>query len=255
MQLFKNLIKKSIRLYLAPFIKSERLYYYTKDVIFTNCSEHLHRAIHYLASKEAGYPLFCVVDIGAAEGGTTAFFANAFSGKKVYGYEPNVNEYKKATENYRHLKSVEFVNKALGDKEEKSILYVTQNKLSSSLNKIDDSEFTLLSTDRQSLFQQVDAQKVIVTTLDTELKDKTGVFLMKIDTQGTELAILQGGIQTLKKTKFILLEMNNHHIYENTCQYYEVDSFLRENEFKLVQIYSPWGDANEYDALYENQKL
>lgn len=77
---------------------------------------------------------------------------------------------------------------------------------------------------------------------------------MKLDTQGRELKILSGGIETLKKTKYILTEMNNHNQYKDGCQYFQVDAFLREHHFKLVNLTSGYNFSGltEYDALYKN---
>lgn len=252
MQFVKKLIKQCIGIYLSPFTSNKKLYYYTKDIIFTNCVEHLHRAVAYIKNKGNINNSSCIIDIGAADGGTTLFFSMTFPGRKVYGYEPNTNEYAKAKSKATHLDNVIFRNKALGEEDKNSTLYVTQNKFSSSLNKLNESDVQLLTVEKQKLFQQVETQEVVVSTLDIEFVHEPAILLIKVDTQGTELSILKGAIKTLAKTKYILLEMNNHHLYNNTCQYYEVDEFLRKNGFKLVQIYAPWGDANEYDALYAN---
>ena len=97
-----------------------------------------------------------------------------------------------------------------------------------------------------------------VSTLDDEFKDPPCVLLIKLDTQGTEIEILKGGVETLKKTRFILTEMNNHLLYKRTCQYYEVDEFLRSQSFRLADIVVTYrGDlgVTEYDALYRNTSL
>ena len=74
----------------------------------------------------------------------------------------------------------------------------------------------------------------------------------------TEVDILEGGTETLTRTRFVLVEMNNHGLYKNTCQYYEVDELLRSRSFKLADIIVTYrGDdgVTEYDALYRNLSL
>ena len=107
-------------------------------------------------------------------------------------------------------------------------------------------------------FKEEDEATVEVSTLDDEFKDSPGVLLIKLDTQGTELNVLKGGIEMLRKTRFVLTEMDNHQLYKNACQYYEVDDFLRNRSFKLVDIIVSYrGDDGmaEFDALYENVNL
>ena len=71
---------------------------------------------------------------------------------------------------------------------------------------------------------------------------------------GTELMILQNGTETLKKTQFVLTEVNNNTFYESTCQYHEVDAFLRSQGFKLADLVVTYRDSKyavkEFDALY-----
>ena len=59
---------------------------------------------------------------------------------------------------------------------------------------------------------------------------------MKIDTQGHELNVLEGAKNTLKHVSFILIEMNNHDIYAGSSKYYEIDTWLRSNNFQLADI-------------------
>ncbi len=253
MEYIKVFFKQVVRLYLFPLLKNERLYYYTKDLFFTNCAEHLFRAVAYIKKEKVDQKFNLIIDIGAANGDTTLFFAKSFPYCKVFGYEPNLNEYtgaKKKAEGH----NIEFRNTALGEKADEGVLHITQNKLSSSLNEINSDEVSLLTIGMQSLIKETHTQTVIINTLDGDFAQEKNILLMKIDTQGSEISILKGGQITLSKTKFILLEMNNHHIYKNTCQYFEVDQYLREQGFILTQIYAPWGDANEYDALYANTR-
>ena len=76
--------------------------------------------------------------------------------------------------------------------------------------------------------------------------------------RGASDQILAGGVATLQRTRFVLIELNNHNLYKNTCQYYEVDEFLRSHSFKLADIIVTYrGDdgVSEYDALYRNLNL
>lgn len=94
-----------------------------------------------------------------------------------------------------------------------------------------------------------------VSTLDEEMASVEKVLCLKLDVQGYELNVLQGGEITLQKTIFVLLEMNNHPYYAGGCQYFELDYFLRKRGFKLADIIvsyrSPERRIEEYDAIYQ----
>ena len=49
--------------------------------------------------------------------------------------------------------------------------------------------------------------------------------------------------------------MQNHEIYNKSCKYYEIDSFLRGKGFKLIDLlvsYRSNNQVEEFDAIYEN---
>jgi FkbM family methyltransferase len=147
-------------------------------------------------------------------------------------------------------------NMALGRARGEARLHVTSNNVSSSINELNPEEIEKQPQVFQGWLKEEAAEKVLLSTLDDEFKDQRSVLLIKLDTQGTELDVLKGGVETLKKTGFVLTEMNNHGMYKNACQYYEVDEFLRAHAFRLVDIvvsYRAAEGVNEFDALYERR--
>lgn len=60
--------------------------------------------------------------------------------------------------------------------------------------------------------------------------------IIKLDTQGSELEILKSGPETLDNTVGVYLEMNNLEFYEQQPAFSEVDSFLREKGFTLIDL-------------------
>lgn len=255
--MLKELARQAIGLYLLPLKKSERLSYYARG-IFTNPSEHLYSATRYISKHTKILDDEIIIDIGGANGDTSLYFANAFPGLQVYCVEPNARmlPFLKEVESKNDRVTVKAM--ALGRVSGEAVLHVTANDFSSSLNELSLEELKKTAPDFQAKLEEKQQLKVHVSTLDTEFGDGPNVLLMKMDTQGTELDILKGGETTLKKTRFILAEMNNHQIYNHTCQYYEMDEFLRNRSFKLADVVVTYkGDdgVTEYDALYRNTSL
>ena len=253
----KQLIIKLISFIFKPLQWFPNLFLKFKDIAFLYPAEHLERTVNFIKSsnsdfnKENAY----IIDIGAANGGTSKYFSKKFPDCKIIGYEPEMSSYNKAIVNCKSFSNVTIKNLALAKENGSACLNITANYLSSSLNKLNESEIIKEEKIQQERFKVMETQMVTTKNLDDETVTISGIVLIKIDTQGTELNILQGATETLKKTKHILIELNNHQLYEKTCQYYEIDEFLRGKGFKLMDLivtYRSQGIVNEYDALYKN---
>jgi hypothetical protein len=79
---------------------------------------------------------------------------------------------------------------------------------------------------------------VETTTLDAwALQDGVPVVdYIKVDTQGTELEIMQGGIQTLKHVRCLEVEVEFNPIYLGQPVFADVDTFLRGQGFVLWKL-------------------
>lgn len=244
----RNIIKKLLRIYLLPITSFRVLYFYVLDIFFSPSSLHIARAGHFIKkNKPKGSGI--IIDIGCHERGFIDVFLKIFENCTVIGYEPNVQKFDLAKEYFSGFEKVIIKNLALGDTESTMMLNITKHDYSSSLLEVNE-----LKDDGKELFKVVSKQECKVVTLDSQTSDIDAIMLIKIDTQGFELKILQGALKTLEKTQFILIEMMNHNTYANSAQYYEIDRFLRNAGFSLVQLYSPLSDATEFDALYQNIK-
>ncbi len=252
--MYKNILNRIIGLYLSPFVPDTRLYHYVKDRFFTSSTEHLYRAIRHIKKRGQATEGSIIIDVGGFDGGTSLYFAAQFKDLDVYCIEPNSRMLPQLKTVEEKEKRIHVRNLALGGARGEAQLHVTSNNVSSSINELNREEIEKQPEVFQGWLKQEAAESVTLSTLDHEFKDVADILLIKLDTQGTELDVLKGGAETLKRTSFILTEMNNHEMYKNACQYYEVDQFLREHSFRLADIVvtyrSPEG-VNEFDALYE----
>ena len=82
--------------------------------------------------------------------------------------------------------------------------------------------------------------------------------ILKLDVQGAELDVLKGANQTLKKTKMLIVEQSVESPYIGGSKYYEVDSFLRESGFDLLDIIITYRKdgfvLTEFDSIYIQKK-
>jgi FkbM family methyltransferase len=91
--------------------------------------------------------------------------------------------------------------------------------------------------------------------LDDLFTDDTEFDLIKIDTQGSELDIISGGVQLCKKAKGILLEVSITQYNEGAPLYDEVIKFMGDFGFKKVEILDESHNHGAYqqDILFINE--
>jgi FkbM family methyltransferase len=249
-------MKSIIIRFLQSLFSNKTIFLKTKDTIFCNPAEHFFRLTNYAKKKYANKLGLPIIDVGAANGESAAYFSKNFQNAPVIAFEPFIKMFHIAQETNKNNKNVIVKNLALYDSIGKKEMNITANFVSSSIHELNSIEVNNQPTKQKEKFSVIEKQEINTSTLDEETKNIKEILLIKIDTQGTELIILKGGIETLKKTNLVMIEMSNHELYMNGCKYYEVDQLLRDNSFNLVDIivvYRPEGDL-EYDAIYEKVK-
>jgi FkbM family methyltransferase len=125
---------------------------------------------------------------------------------------------------------------ALAAKEGEATLHVLASSVNSSLRQPNEQ---FVNRYKMNGFQVVETLSVPTTTLDNLLfgpragEDFWGEFL-KIDTQGTELEILQGAERTLaERTVAIICEAEFFEMYQGEKLFSEVEQFLRARGFSI----------------------
>jgi len=88
-------------------------------------------------------------------------------------------------------------------------------------------------------FDIVETKTIHVDTLDNQLREHgmSDVDFIKVDTQGSELFILQGGAEVLRSTVFgVEVEVEFAELYEAQPLFADVDLFLRPFGFQLFDL-------------------
>jgi FkbM family methyltransferase len=105
-------------------------------------------------------------------------------------------------------------------------------------------------------FENYITEKIYSHTLDEIVKkyDKDFDFI-KIDTQGSELDILKGGLKTISKSKFIMIECSTiqERLYnKGSCSINEVIEFMKINNFNKHYVVENhlWWEKNPEIAPY-----
>ncbi len=175
-----------------------------------------------------------VVDVGCRWG-----FAEKFTDAKgrfrVYGFDPDREECERLHERYQG-QAVSLIPLALAGSPGRRTLHLTEEPACSSLFAPDPDltqNFPALRCARQ-----VSSREVETTTLDAwaQNEEVAAVDYIKLDTQGSELEILQGGKAILRSVRCVEVEIEFNHIYQGQPLFSEVDSFLRGQGFVLWKL-------------------
>ncbi|MCW3076483.1 MAG: hypothetical protein JWO32_1092 [Bacteroidetes bacterium] len=245
------MLKKIINLIFNTSLKQKKAF--LKENVFTDSDENVTRLVNIVKKTTKDYNDFVIADIGAFDGATSIKFSKEFPKNRILAFEANPESFILAQNNCSIHSNIHLFNVAISSQDCISELNITRNKVSSSLNKI-----SATSSDTKNYNQELaTVSKINIETkpLDHYSKDQQILFI-KIDVQGHEIQVLEGAPESLKNARYLLIEMSNHTIYSEGCKYYEVDAWLRNHNYKLVDIIVTTRKSglflSEFDAIYMN---
>jgi FkbM family methyltransferase len=197
-----------------------------------------------------------ILDVGGADGVTAVKFHETFKSAKVYVFEPIEDNATGLKKNILPFKRITFFQKALGSEKKQTEIHITKRVTSSSLFPVNTAELREDYMSSQLVPER--KQKVELDRVDNIVQPGETVLVMKLDVQGFELEVLKGAEKTLKHTKLVMAELQNHRLYEGAPMYYDIDAFLRKNNFTLLQNVPSLREGHkqlEWDAIYINNDL
>jgi FkbM family methyltransferase len=151
-----------------------------------------------------------VIDIGANFGRTVITFRQLFSDAVIYAFEPLPDCYKKLLEKTRKISNLQYFNVALGS--ETSELSMNQSSYlpSSSLLQMENSHSEAFPFTAGS-----EEIKVKVLPLDSMNLEIGKSLLIKVDVQGYEDRVIDGGLDVFSKAKIVILEVSYQSLYKD----------------------------------------
>jgi FkbM family methyltransferase len=196
-----------------------------------------------------------IVDVGANVGQWSAMLLDCVAPEKLVMVEPGPAAFTLLRQRFGENPLVELHNVAIGDKETTAKLQITRDTTGASLLKPREEMRDLIGSN----WTVTSEEKVPVTTLDRLLAGLSEVSLLKIDVQGYEMNVLAGAAQTLRKTRFLLVELNYMPHYEGGSWLGDVhETLTRDHGFFLANASRPLclnGRASMCDGLYVNPKM
>lgn len=180
-----------------------------------------------------------VLDIGANEGQFARHINQILPEAKIYAFEPLKDCYEKLNDNFKDSKTFKAFNVALGEKAEEATIHRTDFSQSSSL-------LPILDLHRESFPFAKDEQLALVKIvrlddLEEELILEKPV-LVKIDVQGFEDKVINGGRKIIEKADVLILELTIEPLFDGQLLFDEMYEMVRKLGFKyqgnLTQMHS-----------------
>ncbi|MEO5642328.1 MAG: FkbM family methyltransferase [Bacteroidia bacterium] len=205
---------------------------------------------------------FSVVDAGARNG--VIDFAPLAQWIKADAFEPDAEEAHRLEKTRNVYASYHVHPFALAGAAGKRMLHLTRKRSFSSFLTFDEKEFLKYfgrMTDHAKWMDGFETERSLeidCVTLD-ELFHDTTIDYLKLDTQGTELEILNGAAQLLKNKQISIVEVevNMQPVYKGQPTFSVIDLFLREAGFLLVdyRINQYAFSAAKSKATIENPRI
>ncbi len=194
------------------------------------------------------YPIV-LVDVGARRG-LCGYWKCAEKYLKVIGFEPDERSFGELTQS----DSTKYLNVGLYKEKTVLDLYLTRKEGCTSILK---PNRTFL--DRFPNGENYDILRTIKINTDTldnqlqahQIKD---VDFIKIDTQGSELFILEGATESLDNVFGLEVEVEFVQVYEDVPLFADVDSLIRKFGFQLFDLGQPYYTRSEFGMNCCQQK-
>jgi FkbM family methyltransferase len=197
-------------------------------------------------------------DIGANVGRFSESICGEYKIKKGVLIEPVSKLIPILEQTFPDKGTFKIINAAVADSISETDFYYNEDAhFVSSLLRIDNKGAGFASLN----FEDPVKTKIKTLTLDHIVLEEqlSDIDFIKIDVQGAEHLVLQGGIETLKITKLVYTEFSYKPLYEKSSTFFDLYKFFYENNFILVNVSggysSPNGELLQGDALFINKAL
>jgi len=227
-----------------------------KILLFLERNIHQKRISNFLQEKS----IKTIIDVGAHKG---EFAENALkirSVEKIIAFEPQKKIFEILKNKFADNKIITLNNYALSGKVEKKIMKINKMSATSTLNQEinDDSLYfkfkSFLLHQKNSIIAE---EEINTTTFDIFFKYTTfdQSTLLKIDTEGYEIHVLNGSSKKINEVKFILIENQFSNMYKNV-NFKDCHDFLIKKNFRLLKKFRfptlHYEDRLYINGLYEN---
>lgn len=199
------------------------------------------------------YNIDLIIDVGANTGIYGKEVRETGYTGEIISFEPLTDAFEKLKANVEMDPKWKAYNFALGSENGNQLINISANSHSSSILEILDTH-----TKAETSASYVGKQEIQIRTLDSFLFDykvSNKEVYLKIDTQGFELNVLRGAINSLNFIQTIQLEMSLQPLYDGQPLYNNVMDFLHSYNYSLIDIEPGFADLKtgtllQFDGIF-----
>ncbi|MBK7097518.1 MAG: FkbM family methyltransferase [Sphingobacteriales bacterium] len=186
------------------------------------------------------YGFNSIIDIGANEGQFSTKMRILFPEAAIYAFEPIKSVFNQLVENFSNDKNFAAFDVALGEQKGTIDFFENESSASSSVLEMEKNH-----TDHFDFTKNVSAISVNVEKLDDVFANQkiNEPLLIKLDVQGYEKIVINGGMNTIRKAEMIIIELSFTELYKNQVLFDEMYFLLKSLGFKYMgnieQLHSP----------------
>jgi FkbM family methyltransferase len=179
------------------------------------------------------YPIATIIDIGANNGDFAEFLAGYFKARETYVFEPLTLYVPELEKKAQEINNFKIFNVALSNERRTQDFYQNSYGPASSLLRVNDvsiEEFPQTAEETKIVVDVVPLDELI------EVESLQPDIFIKIDVQGVEDKVIQGGKKTFASARCVLIEMSFVLMYKEQPLFEEVHSLLVELGFRFAGI-------------------
>lgn len=202
-------------------------------------------------------------DVGAHKGNYSNLFLNNYKNLKINLYEPQKKFFKILKKRFCKKKNIKIFNFGISNKDTRKIFFINEHDLTSSFSSFDENNLYLKF--KAFLFGKnikgMINKRIFIKTRKLNFcknsKKNTKLDLVKIDTEGHELEVLQGMGKCIYLVKYILIEIHNDKIFKSYSSkhvhnYLIKKNFILQERFKFP--FTKWEDRIYLNKKHEHSR-
>ncbi len=177
-----------------------------------------------------------LIDVGSHQGEFITRFIKHKKIKKLFCFEPNIKLFKVLKDNYKKNNKIVLFDFALGEKNTKKKLYLSNLSYNSTLSSFNKKSNYLkfkniILRDQKKKFDTIKQRKFDDIFKKIDIKNS----FLKLDVEGYEINVLRGLRKKIKDIKYILIEHQFSSQYTNNFN--ENKKFLVKNNFEIIKVF------------------
>jgi len=194
-----------------------------------------------------------ILDVGANNGQFAKNMRLLFATTDIYSFEPIPSVFEELKENFKDDKYFQAFNFGLGERDEEKAFFLNDFSFSSSflqMNQTHKDNFPLTVKENKITVKMKKLDEVI------DIKKIKKPYLLKLDVQGYEKNVIDGGMGVASGADYIITEVSFAELYDGQILFDEMYSLMKSLGFEYVgnyeQLLSPInGTILQADAIFK----